>query len=151
SSSPSTPPATTAEPRPDPWRSPMQPSPSLLLSLGYATTAASALLGWMSLGQTAVTLALELLVALHYASLRTLHAAGVVAEVNPHYKPSNGVRPTAGQPLSPEDRALVSRSERRILATICIGAGTLMALGAGDALVSSWGSLATWVVLTATL
>lgn len=122
---------------------------ALVLTLSYVGGAVSVLLGWLTLGQVALSIAIELLVALHYSSKRIEHAEGVVAEVDPLYQPSNGVRPVAGEPLSVEDRRLVGRNERRWLAGICLIAGAGLVIGAGDSLVAGPLEMLLWVALTA--
>lgn len=126
------------------------PAP-LVLTLSYLGAAVSAGLGWLTLGQVALSIAIELLVALHYAGRRIVHAEGVVGHVDPLYQPSNGVRPVAGQPLDAADRALVSQNERKWLSVICVIAGGALVLGAGDSLVSSPFELLVWAALTGSL
>lgn len=123
------------------------PAP-LLLSLGYAATAASVLLGWMNLGQTALTLLLETALALHYAGRRTVLAEGVVAAVDPGYAPSSGLRPVAGQPLHPDDRALLAHHEGRWLQGLLLAVGAVVLLVARGDLATSWAGIGAWLVVT---
>lgn len=120
-----------------------------LLTLTYAATALAVLVGWLTAPQLAVTFALELIVALHYASHRILHSEGPVQTKGGMTWSANGknVTTVTGQPLTPEERRTMSNAERVALSACCAMAALAVVvfseggLGAGPAQILTWASL----------
>ena len=104
--------------------------------IGGAATMLAAGMGWISFGHLAALLGLEILVALWFSRLRTIHSLGPVH--NPHAKTAiytvkvdgqevqRTFAPVQGQPLSTEDRLWLARNNSTVLAA---GGGMAILVG----------------------